>query len=99
MKPAPFDYHVPSTIDEAVGLLAEPGNEGKVLCHGQSLIPMLALRLTQFAALIDVGRTTVIDVSPRWVRNAIGFRNGLGDASRHEVPSLGFRSPAWATRQ
>ncbi len=56
MKPAPFDYHRPETAAEAVGLLAELGDEAKVLAGGQSLIPMLALRLTVFDHLVDVGR-------------------------------------------
>ena len=56
MKPAPFDYHRPTTVDEAVGLLAELGDEAKVLAGGQSLIPMLALRLAVFGHLVDIGR-------------------------------------------
>ena len=56
MKPAPFEYHAPGTAAEAVGLLAELGDEAKVLAGGQSLIPMLALRLAVFDHLVDVGR-------------------------------------------
>ncbi len=56
MKSAPFDYHAPGTAAEAVALLAELGEETKVLAGGQSLIPMLALRLTAFDHLVDVGR-------------------------------------------
>jgi carbon-monoxide dehydrogenase medium subunit len=56
MKPAPFDYHRPETATEAVGLLAELGDEAKVLAGGQSLIPMLALRLTVFGHLVDIVR-------------------------------------------
>jgi carbon-monoxide dehydrogenase medium subunit len=56
MKPAPFAYHAPASVDEAVGLLATFGDEAKVLAGGQSLIPMLNLRLTRFEALVDVGR-------------------------------------------
>jgi aerobic carbon-monoxide dehydrogenase medium subunit len=56
MKPAPFDYHRPETAAEAVGLLAELRDEAKVLAGGQSLIPMLALRLTAFGHLVDIGR-------------------------------------------
>jgi aerobic carbon-monoxide dehydrogenase medium subunit len=54
MKPAPFTYHRPETLDEALGLLAEHGDEAKVLAGGQSLVPMLALRLTRFEHLIDL---------------------------------------------
>ena len=56
MKPAPFEYHRPSTAAEAAGLLAELGDEAKVLAGGQSLIPMLALRLAVFDHLVDIGR-------------------------------------------
>ncbi len=56
MKPAPFEYHVPETAAEAATLLAELGDEAKVLAGGQSLIPMLALRLAVFDHLVDIGR-------------------------------------------
>ena len=56
VKPAPFEYHAPTTVDEVVGLLHELGDEAKLLAGGQSLIPMLNLRLARFAALIDIGR-------------------------------------------
>jgi carbon-monoxide dehydrogenase medium subunit len=56
VKPAPFDYHAPSTVDEAVGLLAELGDGAKVLAGGQSLVPMLALRLAIFDHLVDLRR-------------------------------------------
>ena len=56
MKPAAFDYYAPASADEAVGLLAELGDEAKVLAGGQSLIPLLALRLAVFGHLVDVGR-------------------------------------------
>ena len=54
MKAAPFDYHAPATLAEAAALLAEHGDEAKVLAGGQSLLPMLALRLTRFEHLVDV---------------------------------------------
>jgi carbon-monoxide dehydrogenase medium subunit len=56
VKPAPFEYHAPERTDEAVGLLAEHGDEAKPLAGGQSLVPMLALRLTRFEHLIDLNR-------------------------------------------
>lgn len=56
MKAAPFDYHAPTTLEEAVGLLGELGDGAKVLAGGQSLIPMLALRLAFFDHLVDLGR-------------------------------------------
>ena len=56
MKPAPFEYHRPSTATDAVTLLAELGDGAKVLAGGQSLIAMLALRLAVFDHLVDIGR-------------------------------------------
>jgi aerobic carbon-monoxide dehydrogenase medium subunit len=56
MKPAPFQYHAPRSIDEAATLLSELGEGAKILAGGQSLIPMLALRLTAFDHLVDIGR-------------------------------------------
>jgi carbon-monoxide dehydrogenase medium subunit len=60
VKAAPFSYHVPATSEEAVGLLSELGDDAKLLAGGQSLIPMLALRLTAFAHLVDVGRVAAL---------------------------------------
>jgi aerobic carbon-monoxide dehydrogenase medium subunit len=60
VKPAPFEYHAPETVDEVCALLAEYGDEAKVLAGGQSLVPMLALRLTRFEHLIDVNRVAAL---------------------------------------
>jgi carbon-monoxide dehydrogenase medium subunit len=60
VKPAPFEYHRPTTAGDAVGLLAEHGDTAKVLAGGQSLVPMLALRLATFEHLVDVGRVEQI---------------------------------------
>lgn len=65
VKPAPFDYHAPTTVDEAVALLAEYGDDAKPLAGGQSLVPLLALRLTRFAHLIDLNETTSLSTMSR----------------------------------
>ena len=54
MKAAPFDYARPATVAEAVAALAEAGDEGKVLAGGQSLVPVLAMRLGRPAVLVDI---------------------------------------------
>ena len=54
MKPSPFEYHAPASVKEAVELLAELGDSAKVIAGGQSLIPLLALRLAAFEHLIDI---------------------------------------------
>lgn len=56
MKPAMFAYHRPMSVAEATGLLASHGESAKVLAGGQSLMPMMALRLTSFEHLVDIGR-------------------------------------------
>lgn len=52
MKPAPFRYLRPTSVEEALGMLADPG--AKVLAGGQSLVPLLSMRLAEPAALVDV---------------------------------------------
>src|SRR5215469_15312248 len=55
MKPAPFTYHAPASVDEAVALLAQWGpQDGRVLAGGQSLIPTMAFRVARPAHLIDI---------------------------------------------
>ncbi len=56
MKPAPFEYHAPESLGDVTALLAEYGDDAKVLAGGQSLVPMLALRLTRFEHIIDLNR-------------------------------------------
>ena len=56
MKPAPFEYHAPATASDAANLLAELGDGAKLLAGGQSLVPLLALRLAVFQHLVDIGR-------------------------------------------
>lgn len=56
MIPANFDYHAPKTVDEAIGLLAQHGDDCKVLAGGHSLIPAMKLRLTQIPVVVDIGR-------------------------------------------
>jgi carbon-monoxide dehydrogenase medium subunit len=68
MKPAPFQYHAPKTVDQAVALLAEVAPaDGRVLAGGQSLVPTMAFRLARPAHLVDIngiaelGRISVAD--------------------------------------
>jgi carbon-monoxide dehydrogenase medium subunit len=56
LKPSAFDYHAPETLEEATMMLADFGGSAKILAGGQSLIPMLSLRLAYFDHLIDIGR-------------------------------------------
>jgi len=58
MKPAPFEYFAPTTIEETLTLLTEYGYDAKVLAGGQSLIPMMNFRLAQPAVLIDLNNVS-----------------------------------------
>jgi carbon-monoxide dehydrogenase medium subunit len=61
MLPSSFEYHRPETLEEALDLLATLGDEAKVLAGGQSLIPLLKLRLASPAHLVDVNRIRGLD--------------------------------------
>lgn len=61
MKPSPFEYHGPTGLGETLEVLAEAGPHGKVLAGGQSLIPMLNMRLAAPAHLVDINRVAELD--------------------------------------
>jgi aerobic carbon-monoxide dehydrogenase medium subunit len=61
MLPARFEYAAPTSIEEVLSLLGEHGDEAKVLAGGQSLIPLMKLRLARPALLIDLGRVPGLD--------------------------------------
>ena len=82
VKPAAFEYHRPSRIDDVVALLAEHGDEAKVLAGGQSLVPMLALRLARFEHLVDINR--VAELAGHRARRRHG-RGRRGDPRRPTV--------------
>ncbi|GAA2163333.1 carbon-monoxide dehydrogenase medium subunit [Humibacillus xanthopallidus] len=71
MKPAPFVHHAPRTVGEAAAVLAQVGHDGKVLAGGQSLVPILNMRLASPAHLVDINGVEGldgIDVSDEAVR-------------------------------
>ena len=61
MIPPAFDYHAPGTLDEAIELLSKHGDGAKVLSGGQSLLPLLKLRLAYIEHLVDIGRIPGLD--------------------------------------
>ncbi len=69
MIPGSFDYHSPSTVEEAVALLTSLGEDAKVLSGGQSLIPMMKLRLAEPAQLIDINGIAGLE----YIREADGY--------------------------
>ncbi len=61
MKPAPFEYARPETVEEVLSILAEHGDEAKILAGGQSLVPLLNFRMLRPAILVDVNRVAALD--------------------------------------
>ncbi|MFP5334237.1 MAG: FAD binding domain-containing protein [Actinomycetes bacterium] len=61
MKPAPFTYHRPRSVAEALDVLSRVGSDGKVLAGGQSLIPLLSMRLASPGHLVDVNEVPGLD--------------------------------------
>ena len=61
MKPAPFEYVAPTTLDQAVQYLAQASGDAKILAGGQSLMPILNMRLARPEQLIDLGRVRELD--------------------------------------
>lgn len=66
MKPAPFAYHRPETLDEAVALLHAHGEDAKVLAGGQSLLPLMNFRLARPAHVIDINRVRALQCERSW---------------------------------
>ena len=85
MKPAPFSYHRPETLAEAVGTLAAFGDEAKALAGGQSLVPVMALRLGRFGHIVDLGQVSAL----RYVRDD-GGTIAVGAMTTH---AAGGRDP------
>jgi carbon-monoxide dehydrogenase medium subunit len=78
MKPAPFEYHSPKTREEALELLAQHGDEAKVLAGGQSLVPSMNFRLAQPSILVDLNG--IGDLFGIWPREHDGL--GIGAMTR-----------------
>jgi carbon-monoxide dehydrogenase medium subunit len=102
MKPAPFAYIRPATLDDAVAELAATGSEGKVLAGGQSLVPVLAFRLGRPSALIDIsGLRSLATVERRSQPGGEVLRIGAAARQRQAeraaeaaaVPLLGMALP------
>jgi aerobic carbon-monoxide dehydrogenase medium subunit len=78
VKPAPFDYHAPATLAEVIALLREHGDAAKLLAGGQSLVPMLNMRLARPEVLIDLNRVAGLS----YVRQE-GDTLAIGAMTRH----------------
>ncbi|OGQ79268.1 MAG: hypothetical protein A3F90_02590 [Deltaproteobacteria bacterium RIFCSPLOWO2_12_FULL_60_19] len=78
MKPAPFDYYAPSTLEEVLALLGQHGDEAKLLAGGQSLMPLINMRLARPAVLVDINRLPGLD----YIREDDGMI-AIGALTRH----------------
>lgn len=99
MKPAAFEYHAPAAAEEAVALLAELGDDAKAIAGGQSLMPMLNLRLAVFEQLVDLRRLDELRGIERrgdslWI-GAGTTHSAVGKAEqvRQSVPLLARATP------
>jgi aerobic carbon-monoxide dehydrogenase medium subunit len=99
MKAAAFAYHRPDTVAEAAQMLAEYGDGAKILAGGQSLVPMLAMRLTYFENLIDISRIEElknIEMRDDGLSVAAGTSHalvGMDDEVAESVPLLTLSTP------
>ena len=98
MKAAPFGYVRPSTVDEAVAELADSDGQGKVLAGGQSLVPILAMRLARPALLVDINAIAGLDEvsldgGMLSVGAAVRQRRVEHDEHAASVPLLGLALP------
>jgi aerobic carbon-monoxide dehydrogenase medium subunit len=85
VKPPPFEYHAPTSVEETVGLLAEL-EDAKILAGGQSLIPLLNFRLARPAHLVDINGLTELDrVYEREGGVAVGAAVRQATAERHPL--------------
>lgn len=83
MKPAAFEYHAPESVSDAVGLLAQYGDDAKPLAGGQSLVPMLSMRLTRFEHIVDLNQVQeMFGVSSTSSGNGANSANGINGAAR-----------------
>jgi carbon-monoxide dehydrogenase medium subunit len=79
MKPAPFEYLAPESLSSALEIIAEYGDEAKLLAGGQSLIPAMNFRLVQPTVMVDLNKLT--DLS--YVKNASSGELLIGSMTRH----------------
>jgi carbon-monoxide dehydrogenase medium subunit len=80
MKPPPFDYHCPENLEAALALLSEHGDSAKILAGGQSLVPMLNLRVLHPDVLIDINGLPGLD----YIR-LDGGKLAIGALARHRA--------------
>ena len=98
MYPARFEYHAPTSVEEALSILDRYGDEAKVIAGGQSLIPLMKLRFASPVALVDINRIAGLD--------SIEEKDGFSPSARScatrtaSTPSsCAVATASWATRR
>lgn len=91
MKPAPFEYHAPTSLEQALGLKNQFGDEAKILAGGQSLVPAMNFRVVQPSLLVDLNRVAELS----YIREEDVIRVGAMTRERHLEfdPSIAKRTP------
>ena len=95
MKPAPFDYIRPADVEEAVAILAEAGDDARILAGGLSLVPMMNFRVVTPAVVVDIGGLEEL----RWITeegSEIEVGAGVAQAGLERWPDLARRLPLLA---
>jgi carbon-monoxide dehydrogenase medium subunit len=95
VKSAPFQYHAPTGADEVVSLLAELGDGAKIIAGGQSLVPMLALRLAAFDHLVDVRSVSGLRSIER-LNGSVRIGAGTTQATIERSPEIAAAVPLLA---
>lgn len=93
MKPAPFEYHAPTGVDEALSTLARLGYDGKLLAGGQSLIPTMNFRLAKPAALIDLNNIAELFYIHRADDGGVRIGAMTRDSTVEHDPLIAERAP------
>src|SRR5690348_2175674 len=86
MKPAPFDYVAPTSLDEAVEVLVAANGGGKIMAGGQSLVPLLNFRMTRPSVVIDLRKIPGLSfIEDRGDTVAIGALTRHADVERSSI--------------
>jgi carbon-monoxide dehydrogenase medium subunit len=88
MKSAPFAYDAPETVDAAVALLAEHGSDAKVLAGGQSLVPLMNMRLARPSVLVDINRIASLQYIRREVDGSLAIGAGTRQSAAERSPDV-----------
>ncbi|MGH9001231.1 MAG: FAD binding domain-containing protein [Acidimicrobiia bacterium] len=89
----PFAYHRPESVDEALSLLGNHGGEAKVLAGGQSLLPLLAMRLAHPGHLVDIGDITELDSVSTEDDGTVVMGAGVRHSRAEESKEIAQRAP------